>query len=39
MLHTFSTVHDVISVSYNLKRNLTLISLNLREPFTEYIGI
>ena len=39
MLHTFSTMHNVISVLHNLKRNLTLISLNLREPFTEYIGI
>ena len=33
ILHTFSTIRDVIDVSY--KSNLALISLNFREHFTE----
>ena len=33
ILHTFSTIRDVIDVSYKL--NLALISLNFCEPFAE----
>ena len=33
ILHTFSTIRDVIDVPY--KSNLALISLNFRERFTE----
>ena len=33
ILHTFSTIRDVIDVSY--KPNLALISLNFRDIFTE----
>ena len=33
LLHTFSTIRDVIDVPY--KSNLALISLNFRELFTE----
>ena len=33
ILHTFSTIQDVIDVPY--KSNLALISLNFREPSTE----
>ena len=36
ILHTFSTIRDVIDVSY--KPNLALISLNFRDIFTEQIG-
>ena len=36
ILHTFSTIRDVIHVSY--KPNLALISLNFRDIFTEQIG-
>ena len=34
MLHTLYTIRDVIDVSYKLKSNLILISLNFLEPFT-----
>ena len=33
ILHTFSTIRDIIDVPY--KSNFALISLNFREPFTE----
>ena len=36
MLHTFSTIRDLIGVPY--KSNLALISLTFRECFTEQIG-
>ena len=39
ILHTFSTIRDVIYVSNKLNSNIALISLNFREPFTKWIGI
>ena len=35
ILHTFSTIGDVIDLSHNLNSNLAWTSLNFREPFTE----
>ena len=39
ILHTFSTIRDVIDVSHKLNSNLARISLNFREHFTESIRI
>ena len=35
ILLTFSTIRDVIDVSYKLNRDLALICLNFHEPFKE----
>ena len=35
IIHTFSTITDVIDISYKLNSNLDLISLNFLEPFTD----
>ena len=35
ILHTVSTIRDVIDVSYKLGTNLALISLNVHKHFTE----
>ena len=39
ILHTFSTIRDVINVSHNLNSSLAGTSLNFREPFTGYVWI
>ena len=39
ILHTFSTIREVIGISYKLNSNLAVINLKFRQPFTEKIGI
>ena len=39
ILHTSSTIQDVIDVSHNLNSSIARTSLNFREPFTGYVLI